>query len=113
MIKNNPEKKVFYSSFIKFILKISRKDQKKNLNAIKNRKKSFLFPWWFKILAYVLSFALIGLSTFFIFVRGIELGNDDVFSWLRSVIVSVIASIFLTSPIKVNITIFNLLIMIL
>ena len=93
---------------MKLILENSSKDQKKNLVAIKNRKTHFYFPWWFKILAYILSFALMGLSTFFVFVKGVELGNDGVFSWLRSVILSVIASIFLTSPVKVNNTIFYL-----
>ena len=96
---------MFNSSLLKVIHNYSSKNQTNNLIANDNEKKRkthFRFPWWMKIFAYILSYALIGLSSFFLFVKGVELGNDNVYSWLRSVIISVIASIFLTSPVKVK-----------
>ena len=43
---------------------------------------------------------IIATSTFFILVKGIEFGNDKVEKWLTSLVVSFLASIFLTQPVK-------------
>lgn len=63
--------------------------------------KKFLFPWWFKIIAYILSFLLIGSSTFFLIAKGITLGDEKCLKWLTSLFVSLLASIFLTQPFQV------------
>ena len=67
------------------------------------KKKSFevKFPWWFKIIAYVLSFAFAGVSLFFVIVKGIEFGDDKVTKWLTSLIVSFLSSVILTQPLQV------------
>ena len=70
----------------------------------KKTKKPFRFPWWFIIIGYILSYAIIGVSAFFIIAKGIEFGNDSVTKWLSSLVISVLASIFLTSPFKAFLT---------
>lgn len=69
------------------------------------RKKHFelKFPWWFKIIAYLLSFVLVALSLFFVIIKGIEFGNDKVTKWLTSLIVSFVSSLFLTDPLQVKV----------
>ena len=61
------------------------------------------FPWWFKFFAYVLSYAFIGVSIFFIIVKGIEFGNDKVQKWLATILMSFLTSVFLTQPLQVRI----------
>jgi hypothetical protein len=79
--------------------KHSINDQTKNKKV--DEKRSFAFPWWCKIIAYILSFMFIGISIFFIIVQGITFGDEKVQKWLTSFISSIISSIFLTQPIKV------------
>ena len=68
----------------------------------KNKKKGeFKFPWWFKIFAYVLSFAFAGVSLFFVIVKGIEFGDEKVQKWLTSLIISFFTSLLLTQPLQV------------
>ncbi len=68
----------------------------------KRPKKELKFPWWCKIIAYILSFAFGAVSAFFVIVKGIEFGNEKVTKWLTSVIISFFSSVFLTQPIQVN-----------
>ncbi|CAF0988120.1 unnamed protein product, partial [Brachionus calyciflorus] len=65
------------------------------------KKKPFEFPWWCKIVAYVLSLLFSGVSLFFIIIKGIEFGDEKVTKWLTSFIVSIFTSFFLTQPIQV------------
>ncbi|RNA16122.1 Polycystic kidney disease 1-like [Brachionus plicatilis] len=81
------------------------KDRTEKLPVENQSKKSKLklglkFPWWFKIMGFLISFLLIGVSVFFIVVKGIEFGNEKVGKWLSSLMISMIASIFLTQPAK-------------
>ena len=81
---------------------IERRNDKTQIT--KDNKKSrvaFSFPWWFKIVAYLLSFLFSGISIFFIIVKGISFGNDACTKWLTSVIISLFSSIFLTQPLQV------------
>ncbi len=90
-----------HSRLAKIKLMLSQNMEKTtNSNA---KKKSFevKFPWWFKIIAYVLSFAFAGVSLFFVIVKGIEFGDDKVTKWLTSLIVSFLSSIILTQPLQV------------
>jgi hypothetical protein len=69
----------------------------------KKKKKSELkFPWWFKIFAYMLSFAFAGVSLFFVIVKGIEFGDEKVQKWLTSLLISFFTSLLVTQPIQVT-----------
>ncbi len=74
---------------------------------IKNEKKKKIksglkFPWWFRIFAYMLSFAFASVSLFFVIIKGLVFGNDKVTKWVTSILVSFFTSVILTQPIKVN-----------
>ena len=60
------------------------------------------FPWWFKIFAYVLSFAFAAVSLFFVVIKGIVFGNTMVTKWLTAVLVSFASELLLTKPITVR-----------
>jgi hypothetical protein len=84
--------------------KISPKANKVSENSKSSKKllhSSLRFPWWFKIIGYFLSIKLMIVSGVFIVIKGISLGNDLVYKWLMSVIISIISSIIITEPIKV------------
>jgi hypothetical protein len=75
----------------------------KKTKEIKKRSKKgeLKFPWWFKIVAYILSFAFASVCLFFIIVQGITFGDDKVSKWLTSLLISLLTSIFLTQPLQV------------
>jgi len=83
----------------------STEDEEKNIRKVKENKsktkKQFKFPWWFKIIAYILSFTFAGVSLFFVVIKGIEFGQDKVTKWLSSIIVSFFSSVLLTQPLQV------------
>ena len=90
-------------SQIKKILNEDMKIKEENIQKPKSKKTFELkLPWWFKIFAYMLSFAFAGVSLFFVVVKGIVFGDDKVAKWLTSLIVSFFASILLTQPLKVK-----------
>jgi len=64
--------------------------------------KTYTIPWWCKIFAYVLSFACMFVSIFFIVIKGIEFGDEKVRKWITSLLVSFLTSVLLTQPIQVN-----------
>lgn len=74
-------------------------DNQPNLKPIKIKKK-FKFPWWFKIIIYIICLIISGVSLFFIIVKGIEFGNEKVEKWVTSLFLSFLMSIFLTQPVK-------------
>ena len=76
-------------------LKITEKNRKKNVSQLR-------FPWWFKIFAYVLSFAFAAVSLFFVVIKGIVFGNTMVTKWLTAVLISLLSEILLTKPITVR-----------
>ncbi len=78
-----------------------RKPKKQKKEKKKDKKAPLTFPWWFKIIAYLLSIALAIISIFFIIVKGISFGNDACTKWLTSVIISLFSSVFLTQPLQV------------
>ncbi|RNA30894.1 polycystic kidney disease 1-like 2 [Brachionus plicatilis] len=65
------------------------------------RSKKFQFPWWVKILAYILSVIFATVSLFFIIIKGISFGDEKVTKWLTSFLVSILTSFLLTQPIQV------------
>jgi hypothetical protein len=75
----------------------SKRKERKKINI-----KQFRFPWWFKFIAYAISFLFAGVSLFFVIIKGIEFGNEKVAKWLTSLFVSFISSVFLTQPLLVR-----------
>ena len=71
----------------------------------KNSKRLFelKFPWWFKIIAYLIAFVFASVSLFFVIIKGIEFCDEKVTKWLTSLIISFLSSILLTQPIQVTI----------
>ena len=67
----------------------------------KKRIFSLKFPWWFKIVAYLLSFTFTSVSLVFVIIKGIEFGDAQVTKWLTSLIISFLSSILFTQPLKV------------
>lgn len=67
----------------------------------KKPNKKFTLPWWFKIIAHVLSFCVATVCIFFIFLKGVSFGDDTCRKWLASFLISVLTSIFFTQPLQV------------
>jgi hypothetical protein len=85
--------------------KISEKyklDQPLNADKKVNSRKKFMLPWWFKIVAYGLSFTVCGVSLFFIIAKGIQFGDEKVGKWLTSFVSSILSSFLITQPIQVS-----------
>jgi hypothetical protein len=66
------------------------------------KKSKLTLPWWCIFLAYGLCLLLVGLSVFFIIVRGIELGDLKTQQWLTSILAGFFSSLLLTQPMKVG-----------
>ena len=65
-------------------------------------KRSFTFPWYFRIVALILSYACMIVCAFFVIVKGLEFGNSKVTSWVTSLAISFVTSVLFHEPIKVN-----------
>jgi len=81
--------------------KAEKQQDTKFLPTKKKQKSGLKFPWWFRVFAYMLSFAFAVVSLFFVIIKGLVFGNDKVTKWVTSIIVSFFTSAFLTQPIKV------------
>jgi hypothetical protein len=68
------------------------------------RKREFGFPWWTKIICYVLSILIMIVSIFFTILYGIQMGDKSAQKWLSSILVSLFISVCLTGPVKAIIT---------
>ncbi len=77
------------------------------MESTKKKRSQLTFPWWCLFIAYGLSLLIIGISMFFIIVRGIEFGDSKTQKWLTSVLTGFFSSIFLTQPIKVEFVFFS------
>jgi polycystin 1L2 len=73
----------------------------------KNKKSVFKFPWWFRIFAYMISFAFAAVSLFFVIIKGLVFGNEMVTKWITSIVISFFTSVVLTQPIRVKKTYLN------
>lgn len=73
-----------------------------NAKKLTLKKSLKSFPWWFKIIAYILSFIVSTVCIFFIIVKGIEFGDEKVQKWISSFLISVLTSFLLTQPIQVT-----------
>ena len=77
--------------------KLNKKIEKAN-----KKCKLVIFPWWVKIIAYILSLVISFVCIFFIIVKGISFGDEKCQKWLTSFTVSVLTSFLLTQPLQVN-----------
>ena len=66
------------------------------------KRKSLTFPWWFKIIAYILSFLFMLVSAAVVVFQGIEFGDEKCGKWLASLLISFFTSVLLTQPLKVK-----------
>ena len=78
------------------IKKKKAKEEKKE-----RAEQNFTIPWYFRIVALILSYACMIVSAFFVIVKGLEFGNTKVTSWVTSLAVSVVTSVLFQEPIKV------------
>ena len=78
----------------------SNKSKKSKINS--NIKKSFTFPWWFKIFLYLISFGVMAASISLVTFKGIDMGDENVQNWLVSLIISTLFGMFITLPIQVR-----------
>jgi hypothetical protein len=85
------------------VAKRKKEEEKEKKKEKKKLKKAFTFPWYFKVIAYLLSASFAGVSLFFIVVKGIVLGDEAVGQWLSSIATSFISSVVLTQPVQVTI----------
>ncbi|KAG1670785.1 Location of vulva defective 1 [Nymphon striatum] len=74
-----------------------------NSNIIERFKSNrpILLPWWCRNIAWLLVFVTITGSLFIVWAYGITFGNEKTSKWLTSIVVSVLASITFTQPVKV------------
>ncbi len=97
-IKSNSD---FKSSSEKYKVEDDKTNAINTNHKKKKVKKELKFPWWTKIIAYLLSFVFAAVSIFFIIMQGISFGDDKCTKWLTSIMISFITSILLTQPIQV------------
>ena len=90
---------IFPPSFL--LIQMFRRSLNRKAIKIKKNKAKLKFPWWVKIIAYILSFIICGISSFFIVVNGIQFGDEKVTKWLTSLFTSFFTSILITQPIQV------------
>ena len=69
---------------------------------INTKLKRKRFPWWTKIIAYLISHSLMIISTTFVIIKGIDFGDQTCGKWLTSLIFAFISSAFLTQPLQVK-----------
>ena len=58
-------------------------------------------PWWFLFVGWTLVVATSGVSGYFTMMYGLTYGKDRSISWLISMVVSFVESLFITQPLKV------------
>lgn len=72
----------------------------------KKKKKKMDFPWYFVIFGWILLWIATLVSAAFVLFYGIQFQDVKCKKWITSMLVSFLASIFVTQPIKVSIDIF-------
>ncbi|UJR16214.1 hypothetical protein I4U23_003124 [Adineta vaga] len=72
-----------------------------NVEINTKKRSQVTFPWWCLFIAYALSLIIVGVSMFFIIVRGIEFGDLKTQKWLTSLLSGFFSSIFLIQPAKI------------
>uniref|UniRef100_A0A2L2YFJ8 Polycystic kidney disease protein 1-like 2 n=1 Tax=Parasteatoda tepidariorum TaxID=114398 RepID=A0A2L2YFJ8_PARTP len=84
---------------------ISQEDESRRENRFglqkQKKKKKFLFPWWCRIIAWILAVSSIIVSCFFLWAYGVQFGDEKTKKWVTSLLISFFSSILVTQPIKV------------
>ena len=105
---------IFVPTFI--MLEVFKHTKQRKSHIIKLRKligindyelpkgRKFRFPWWTKIICFILSILIMIVSIFFTIMYGIQMGDKSAQKWLSSILVSLFISVCLTGPIKAIIT---------
>jgi hypothetical protein len=70
-------------------------------NEVKTKMKRIRFPWWTKIIAYIISHSLMIISATLVIIKGIDFGDQLCGKWLTSLIFAFISSAFITQPFQV------------
>ncbi|XP_042863296.1 polycystic kidney disease protein 1-like 2 [Penaeus japonicus] len=68
---------------------------------VKNSKKPFVLPWWFRVVAWLLVLAVIGVSVFFVWAYALQFGAEKTSRWLTSLLVTFLASLLVIEPLMV------------
>ena len=72
-----------------------------NSRILTTKKKQFTFPWWCKIIAYVLSIFCMLMCIFWILMKAIMLGEEKVGKWLTAFATSVFSDVLVKEPLKI------------
>ncbi|XP_067929649.1 uncharacterized protein [Watersipora subatra] len=78
---------------------ISVTESKKS--AKKKTSKPLTFPWWCRIIAWVLLWIAVIACTIFIYLYSLDFGNDKTSKWITSMAVALLTSVLITQPVKV------------
>ncbi len=70
-------------------------------NDTNSKRSRFSLAWWWIFIIYGLCFLLVGVSMFFIIIRGIEFGDLKSQKWLTSILAGFFSSILFTQPLKI------------
>ena len=106
LFKRSKRRKTRLNKFKKLLEKFNPNNtkfevKKQNMKIRKSSNIELKFPWWFKIIAYVLSFLVACVCQFFVVTKGIVFGDEKVKNWLSSVLISFLSSVLLTQPLQV------------
>lgn len=75
--------------------------QSAQLVEAKKTKKKFSLPWWCVIIGWTLLWVTVGLCLTFVIFYGVTFQDEKCRKWITSMLVSFVASVFFTQPIKV------------
>ncbi|GAB1597495.1 polycystic kidney disease protein 1-like 2 [Argonauta hians] len=67
----------------------------------KKKKKPFMFPWWCRIISWILLWLSVAGCCAGVTFYGITFGNEKCTKWISSMLISFFSSVFITEPIKV------------
>jgi hypothetical protein len=107
MFRRTKSRKLSHISELRQILLNKAFVQKREHSKLKKSILKYKLPWWFKIVAYILSYAFVSISLAFIVIKGIEFGNEKVAKWITSLLVTFVSSIILVEPFKVSIDLYK------
>lgn len=65
------------------------------------KKKPFSLPWWMRIVSWIILWLSVLTAAAIVTAYGITFGDDKSKKWITSMLISFVASIFFTQPIKV------------
>ncbi len=87
----------------KILKNIERTESKTEFyREIKTKLKRKRFPWWIRIIAYLISHSFMIISATLVIIKGLDFGDQICSKWLTSLIFAFISSVFLTQPFQVK-----------